>query len=224
MPRLEELERLAELERDKQSRLRGTGIVAAGDDEELQLGPDVAVGVTTVMPERLVGDEAFDDPSDTQTLLASGTQALNPIDDLPPIPKKKRVSQEANIDLTPAVDVTFQLLIFFMITASFSLQKAFDVPPAKNSDGVSMNVQVEMPDSGVRVEVDRDDTVFVGDKKAQTYKEILELLTAEKSLNSSVNDVDLILDPDSTHEMRLTVIDAAMQAGFLRVKNKIQEL
>ncbi len=224
LPRLEELERLAELERDKQSRLRGTGSVAAGDDEELQLGPDVAVGVTTVMPERLVGDEAFDDPSDTQTLLASGTQALNPIDDLPPIPKKKRVSQEANIDLTPAVDVTFQLLIFFMITASFSLQKAFDVPPAKNSDGVSMNVQVEMPDSGVRVEVDRENTVFVGDKKAQTYKEILELLTAEKSSNSGINDVDLILDPDSTHEMRLTVIDAAMQAGFLRVKNKIQEL
>ena len=79
-----------------------------------------------------------------------------------------------------------------------------------------------MPEVGI--EVDRNDTVFVGDKKAQTYKEILELLTAEKSLSSSVNDVDLILDPDSTHEMRLTVIDAAMQAGFLRVKNKIQEL
>ena len=87
-----------------------------------------------------------------------------------------------------------------------------------------MNVQVEMPDSGVRVEVDRDNMVFVGDKKAQTYKEILELLTAEKSANSSVNDLDLILDPDSTHEMRVTVIDAAMQAGFLRVKNKIQDL
>ena len=87
-----------------------------------------------------------------------------------------------------------------------------------------MNVQVEMPESGVRIEVDRDDTVFVGEKPARTYKEILELLTVEKSLNSSVNDVDLILDPDSTHEMRLTVIDAAMQAGFLRVKNKIQEL
>ncbi|MEJ7595138.1 MAG: protein kinase [Planctomycetaceae bacterium] len=223
LPRLEELERLAEVERDKQSRLRGTEFVAAADDEELQLGPDVAVGVTTVMPGRLVDDEEFNQ-SDTQTLLASGTQALNPIDDLPPIPKKKRVSQEANIDLTPAVDVTFQLLIFFMITASFSLQKAFDVPPAKNSEGVSVNVVVPMDETGVRVEVDREDTVFVGDKKAQTYKEILELLTAEKSLNSSVNDVDLILDPDSTHEMRLTVIDASMQAGFLRVKNKIQEL
>ena len=87
-----------------------------------------------------------------------------------------------------------------------------------------MNVQVEMPEAGVRVEVDRDNVVYVGDRKARTFKEILDLLTAEKSANSSVNDLDLILDPDSTHEMRVTVIDAATQAGFLRVKNKIQEL
>ena len=224
LPRLEELDRLAEQDRDKYNRRRDSRDVAPADDEEMLLGPDVAAGVTTAMPARQVGDEEFSDSSDTQTLQASRTQALNAIDDLPPVPRKKRTSQEAIIDLTPAVDVTFQLLIFFMITASFSLQKAFDVPPAKNSEGISMNVQVEMPDSGVRVEVDRDNMVFVGDKKAQTYKEILELLTAEKSANSSVNDLDLILDPDSTHEMRVTVIDAAMQAGFLRVKNKIQDL
>ena len=224
LPRLEELDRLAEQERDKHDRLRGSGAVATADYEEMLLGPDVAIGLTTVMPERLVDKETFRDPSVTQTLQASRTQALNSLDDLPSVPRKKRTSQEAIVDLTPAVDVTFQLLIFFMITASFSLQKAFDIPPARSSEGILMNVQVEMPDSGVRVEVDRDDMVFVGDKKAQTYKEILELLTAEKSANSRVNDLDLILDPDSTHEMRVTVIDAATQAGFLRVKNKIQDL
>ena len=223
LPRLEELERLAERERGKQNRPQADAAGGTADPEELLLGPDVAAGTTTVMPERHI-DEEFETPSRTQTLQASKTQASDPLDNLPPIPRKKRVSQEADIDLTPAVDVTFQLLIFFMITASFSVQKAFDVPPAKNSDGVSINVPVDMPDSGVHVEVDRDNMVYVGDKKAQTYKEILELLTAEKTANSSVNDLDLILDPDSTHEMRITVIDAATQAGFLRVKNKIQEL
>lgn len=225
LPRLEELERQAELERRRHDRLGIAGSVASvDDDEEMLLGPDVAPAVTTVMPEQLFDFEEFSDPSETQSVRASGTQLLNPFDDLPPIPIKKRVSQEANIDLTPAVDVTFQLLIFFMITASFSLQKAFDVPPAKSAEGISMNVPVPMPESGVRVDVDRDNIVYVGNKKAQTYKEILELLTAEKSRNSSVIDLDLVLDPDSTHEMRVTVIDAATQAGFLRVKNKIQEL
>jgi len=227
LPRLEELDRIAEKERSKPNRPQSIGANNGIDAEELLLGPDVASSVTMVMPDRQADeDEVLDvaEPYETQSLHASKTQAINALDDLPPIPRKKRVSQEAEIDLTPAVDVTFQLLIFFMITASFSLQKAFDVPPAKNSDGISMNVQVEMPDSGVQVEVDRDNVVFVGDKKAQSYKEVLELLNAEKSANRSVNDLDLILDPDSTHEMRIMVIDAATQAGFLRVKNKIQEL
>ena len=227
LPRLEELDRIAEQERNKPNRPQSVGANANVDAEELLLGPDVAPSVTMVMPDRREVDAEVLDVAEfyeTQALQASKTQTIMALDDLPPIPKKKRVSQEVEIDLTPAVDVTFQLLIFFMITASFSLQKAFDVPPAKNSDGVSMNVQVEMPDSGVHVEVDRENVVFVGDKKAQTYKEVLELLTAEKSANSSVNDLDLILDPDSTHEMRIMVIDAATQAGFLRVKNKIQEL
>ena len=222
LPRLEELDRLARQAHDKSG--QGAGVPV--DEDEKMLGPDVAPGIATPTSERPVDDEESDDVVEAgpQRLQVSRIQARSMIDDLPPVLKKKRVGQEADIDLTPAVDVTFQLLIFFMITASFSLQKAFDVPPAKTSEGISMNVQVEMPDAGVRVEVDRDNMVYVGDKKAQTYKEILELLTAEKSANSSVNDLDLILDPDSTHEMRVTVIDAATQAGFLRVKNKIQEL
>lgn len=224
LPRLEELERLAEQERVKHDRLVQSGAIATVDDEEFLLGPDSAPQETTVMPSRKLAARDSTVVTDTSQHESSRALAINALDDLPPIKKKKRASQEANIDLTPAVDVTFQLLIFFMITASFSLQKAFDVPPAKNAEGISMNVTVEMPDSGVRVEVDRDNVVYVGDKKAQTYKEILELLTAEKSANSSINDLDLILDPDSTHEMRVTVIDAATQAGFLRVKNKIQEL
>lgn len=227
LPRLEELDRIAEQERNKPNRPQSAGSENV-DPEELLLGPDVAPSLTNVKTHRQVEEEAevldVAEPYETQSLRASRTQAVNAVDDLPPIPRKKRVSQEAEIDLTPAVDVTFQLLIFFMITASFSLQKAFDVPPAKNAEGISNNVRVETENSGVHVEVDRENVVFVGDKKAQSYKEVLDLLSAEKSANSSVNDLDLVLDPDSTHEMRIMVIDAATQAGFLRVKNKIQEL
>ncbi len=88
-----------------------------------------------------------------------------------------------------------------------------------------MNVVVEMENQAkIQVEVDQDNVVLVEGKKAQSFKEVLELLTAEKNANNDVNDLELILDPDSTHEMRIQVIDAATQAGFLRVSNKIQEL
>ena len=43
-----------------------------------------------------------------------------------------------DMDLTPMVDVTFLLLIFFMITASFTLQNTITVPPPDPNDGASM--------------------------------------------------------------------------------------
>lgn len=36
--------------------------------------------------------------------------------------------QPGELDMTPMVDVTFLLLIFFMVTASFSLQKSIQMP------------------------------------------------------------------------------------------------
>ncbi|MGB0741892.1 MAG: ExbD/TolR family protein, partial [Planctomycetaceae bacterium] len=120
------------------------------------------------------------------------------------------------------VDVTFQLLIFFMVTASFSMQKAFDVPPAKQTDGISMSVVVpDESQAAVKVQVDADNTVWIEETQTATsYREILELLTAEKARSS---DIELELHPDSTHEARVMVIDAAAQAGFTRVKNKVAE-
>jgi biopolymer transport protein ExbD len=122
--------------------------------------------------------------------------------------------------------VTFQLLIFFMITASFSMQKAFDVPPATNADGASTQVVIESANAGVKVEVDGDNKIYIdaATTPVTTYEEVLELLNAAKGRDSAIVEVNLFLDPDSTHEMRVLVIDAATQAGFLRVSNKIQEM
>jgi biopolymer transport protein ExbD len=47
--------------------------------------------------------------------------------------KKKREQEEANIDLTPMLDVVFIMLIFFIVTASFVAEDGFLVnrpPPA----------------------------------------------------------------------------------------------
>jgi hypothetical protein len=65
--------------------------------------------------------------------------------------------------------------------------------------------------------------MYVDSKKATNYQEIYDLLSAEKNAASGVSDLDLELDPESIHEMRIIVIDAATQAGFTRVRNKIVE-
>ncbi len=46
----------------------------------------------------------------------------------PPVSFERKFQSEDDLDMTPMVDVTFLLLIFFMITAAFSLQKSMEVP------------------------------------------------------------------------------------------------
>ena len=225
LPRLEELEKLSEEERAKHNKHRGlTPIAPAFDEDGLELTQDAPVGRTEVLPGRWAeADQSSYAVETTPQKTVGRPDRESDADEMPP--RKVRKVDTASIDLTPAVDVTFQLLIFFMITASFSLQKAFDVPPAKNTEGVAMNVVVELENQAhIQVEVDQDNVVLVEGKKAQTFKEVLELLTAEKNGNNDVNDLKLIMDPDSTHEMRILVIDAATQAGFLRVSNTVQQL
>ena len=49
--------------------------------------------------------------------------------DEPTLPSRPENSTPRDeLDMTPMVDVTFLLLIFFMVTASFSLQKSLPVP------------------------------------------------------------------------------------------------
>ena len=93
-----------------------------------------------------------------------------------------------------------------------------------NSEGVATTVVIESPNAGVRVTVDADNKISVNDSEdVTTYEEVLELLNTTKNSDPGIVEVNLFLDPDSTHEMRVMVIDAATQAGFLRVSNKIQK-
>lgn len=61
-----------------------------------------------------------------------------------PIGNKKQ-REETEMDMTPMVDVTFLLLIFFMVTASFSLQRSIPMPP-QTSDAPSTTQQEEPED------------------------------------------------------------------------------
>ncbi|QDS95981.1 Biopolymer transport protein ExbD/TolR [Roseimaritima multifibrata] len=75
-------------------------------------------------------------------------------DEPPPLPRKKR--EDGELDMTPMVDVTFLLLIFFMVTASFSLQKSIPMPRSQ-SDQPSTNQQDEEEDDFETVTVEIDE-------------------------------------------------------------------
>jgi biopolymer transport protein ExbD len=52
---------------------------------------------------------------------------------------KKKKTEDAELDITPMIDVVFLLLIFFMVTSTMDDQKAANVPPAKHGVGADTN-------------------------------------------------------------------------------------
>lgn len=125
------------------------------------------------------------------------------------------------MDLTPMVDVTFLLLIFFMITASFNLQKKIDVPPATSNES---SVSVAPPENaGIEAQIDANNVVWIGDVSCNTREDVLRALKSEKSNSDSV-ELKLQIDPESMHGRRILVADAAAQAGFVKISSKISEV
>jgi len=67
----------------------------------------------------------------------------------------RKPRREVEMDMTPMVDVTFLLLIFFMVTASFSLQKSIEMP-RQQTDDPSGSANPEPPEDFAMIEIQVD--------------------------------------------------------------------
>ena len=55
---------------------------------------------------------------------------------------RRPVSDSADMDITPMIDITFLLLIFFLVCSTASPQGAVELPPARHGSGVSDRTSV----------------------------------------------------------------------------------
>lgn len=131
-------------------------------------------------------------------------------------------------DMTSMVDVTFLVLIFFMATASFSMQKAIEMPAAKSDMASTRSNPQEQLLNPVRLVVDRQGAFFL--LAADFQKEIVgkqslitELMAAR---NVSAADETIRIEVESDAKLRWLVdaMDAATIAGFSAIRlDEIQE-
>jgi len=133
--------------------------------------------------------------------------------------------EEAELDMTPMVDVTFQLLIFFMVTASFTMQKSLEIPAPKETTAASTKTlqdYEEDPDF-VMVRIDQNSTFFVTgarweeEMECPSEQELLVKLREARQGDGSGNSASKMLvvaHGDSLHERVVTAIDAGISAGI----------
>ena len=131
---------------------------------------------------------------------------------------KKEKIPEDELDMTPMVDVTFLLLIFFMVTASFTLQKSIPQPPA-SSDEASMNVQEEEDAKDyVEVIIDQNNTYYVtsrGDEEREAPSET-EMRSLVKDAVDTFGPERMVITAhvDATHARLITACDAGQSSNL----------
>lgn len=140
------------------------------------------------------------------------------------------VSTSEDMDMTPMVDVTFLLLIFFMITAAFAMQKSFKVP-TPNSDQASSNARTlqeleEDPDYVV-VRVDEFNTYHVAAATWDNEEEapsVIDLLiklrraVAADDAQRAARRMLIMAHGDAHHETVVKAIDSGNEVGLEEVK------
>ena len=134
---------------------------------------------------------------------------------------------EDELDMTPMVDVTFLLLIFFMVTASFTLQKSIPQPPAA-SDAPSTNVvDEEEQQDYVEVIIDQNNSYYVTtrdseEREAPSETEMRRMVKDAKDTYAPERIV-ITAHVDATHARLIAVCDAGQSAG-LRIEVKTTDL
>jgi len=150
------------------------------------------------------------------------------VDDEPELSfSKKEPIPEDELDMTPMVDVTFLLLIFFMVTASFTLQKSIPQPPAA-SDAPSTNVvEEEEQQDYVEVIIDQNNSYYVTtrDSEEQEAPSETEMRRMVKDAKDTYGPERIVITAhvDATHARLIAVCDAGQSAG-LKIEVKTTDL
>jgi len=121
--------------------------------------------------------------------------------------------EEVGINLTPLIDVVFLLLIFFMVSTTFTreTQLSIDLPEAEGK-------QVESRDEQIEILIDEAGTYRVNgqglvDSRVRTLQAAIYKLSAGDTTMPMV----ITADAQAAHEDVVRAMDAAGQMGFLHL-------
>lgn len=141
------------------------------------------------------------------------------------IARHRHNEKDDEMDLTPMVDVTFLLLIFFMITAAFALQKSLEVPPMQDNEAAAAPTVDDLEQDSIVVRVDADNIFWVGapnwpeEKRAISKQELIETLREARSENKSGPAKILVqANGDARHEFVVSALDAGTGAGAAEIR------
>ena len=141
-------------------------------------------------------------------------------------PATNRKAENDAIDMTAMVDVTFLLLIFFMVTASFAAQKVMEAsrPQEEQEEegsgggAVSSVTSIdELSESSVVIDIDDHDRITIEGQPVEGMFALREVLS-RKLLTEQKTEVLIQAHYNALHGTVVSVTDTAMDVGMQRVR------
>jgi len=124
--------------------------------------------------------------------------------------------EDANIDMTPMLDVVFIMLIFFIVTASFVKEAGIDVNRPDAATAVNKDR------ASILVAISDNDEIWINKRRVdvRAVQANIERLHAENPQGTVV----IQADRKATTEALIKVMDASRAAGIMDVSIAAQEL
>lgn len=130
--------------------------------------------------------------------------------------------EEVSVNLTPLIDVVFLLLIFFMVSTTFTreTQLKLDLPESASGDPVE-NRNLEQ----IEVLISAAGEVMINGKALiNPGLDTLQTALQRESGGDKGLPVVITADAKTPHQSVITVMDAAGQQGFSRLRLTTNEL
>ena len=123
---------------------------------------------------------------------------------------KRQVTEEISVNLTPLIDVVFLLLIFFMVSTTFTKEThlSLDLPEADGEPA-------PQPVKSIEVIIDSNGQYAVNGRSI-VNNQIDTIIAALEEVSGGNKELPLIITADAStpHQAVVTAMDAAGQAGF----------
>jgi biopolymer transport protein ExbD len=127
---------------------------------------------------------------------------------------KRSTQDDLSINITPLIDVVFLLLIFFMVTTTFSRDTRLLVNLAEANAELSEETEIDQ----IEILVTEEGSYAINGRSLVNSQ--IETLMRGLEIESGGNQdlpILLIADAEATHQSVVTAMDAIGQAGFSRL-------
>jgi len=127
--------------------------------------------------------------------------------------------EEVSVNLTPLIDVVFLLLIFFMVSTTFTKETQLEIDLPSANGGVQ-----EKPVEYIEIQISAEGVYLLNGAPVDESSE-LGLRVALESLEDQSSETPLVIaaDAKTPHQAVVTAMDVAGQLGYTRLSIITQE-